>query len=146
MLRTHRSLEGLLYNPVRKIMKMIRFFSAFSFNGAPMELNWQRKTEVPREKPVPVPLRPPWIPRGLTRDRTRASTVRGRRLTAWAMTRPQKREINEYQIRDIRHNKLGVFPCYQLLYTRSAIYTESEQKNGAGWIVKANVNAPLIFV
>jgi hypothetical protein len=28
------------------------------------------------EKPVPVPLCPPQIPHGLTRDRTRASTVR----------------------------------------------------------------------
>jgi hypothetical protein len=34
------------------------------------------------EKPVPVPLGPPQISHGLTRDRTRASAVRGRRLTA----------------------------------------------------------------
>jgi hypothetical protein len=40
------------------------------------------------EKPVPVPLFPPKIPHVLTRDRTRASTVGGRRLTAWAMARP----------------------------------------------------------
>jgi hypothetical protein len=31
---------------------------------------------------------PPQIPHGLTRDRTRASAVGGRRLTAWAMARP----------------------------------------------------------
>jgi hypothetical protein len=31
-----------------------------------------------------VPLCPPQIPRGLTRDRTRASAAEGRRLTAWA--------------------------------------------------------------
>jgi hypothetical protein len=37
------------------------------------------------EKPVPVPLCPPQILHGLTRDRTRASAVRGRRLTAWAI-------------------------------------------------------------
>ena len=30
------------------------------------------------------------IPYGLARDRTRASALRGRRLTAWAMARPQK--------------------------------------------------------
>jgi hypothetical protein len=35
------------------------------------------------EKPVPVPLCPPQIPRGLTR----ASAVRGRRITTWAMAR-----------------------------------------------------------
>jgi hypothetical protein len=40
------------------------------------------------EKPVPVPLCPPQTPRGLTRDRTRASAVEGRRLTASAMARP----------------------------------------------------------
>jgi hypothetical protein len=34
------------------------------------------------EKPVPVPLCPPQISHGLTRDRTRASAVNGRRLTA----------------------------------------------------------------
>jgi hypothetical protein len=36
-----------------------------------------------------VPLCPPQISYGLIRDRTRASAVRGRRLTAWAMVRPQ---------------------------------------------------------
>jgi hypothetical protein len=45
--------------------------------------NWQLG-----EKPVPVPLCPPQTPHGLTRDRTRASAVEGRRLTAWAMARP----------------------------------------------------------
>jgi hypothetical protein len=38
--------------------------------------------EVLREKPVPVPFCPSQIPLGLTRDRTRASAVGGRRLTA----------------------------------------------------------------
>jgi hypothetical protein len=42
------------------------------------------------EKHVPVPLSPPQIPHGPTRDQTRASAVRGRRLIAWAMTRPRK--------------------------------------------------------
>jgi hypothetical protein len=35
-----------------------------------------------------VPLCPLQIPHGLIRDRTRASAVRGRRLTVWAMARP----------------------------------------------------------
>jgi hypothetical protein len=76
MLRTHRSLEGLLCNPVMKIF-------VFPCNGAPVEWNWHGETEVLGGKPVPVPLCPPLIPHGLTRDRTRASAVRGRRLTAW---------------------------------------------------------------
>jgi hypothetical protein len=52
-----------------------------------VEWYWQGKTEVLGEKPVPVPLCLPQIPHGLTRDRTRASAVSGRRLTAWAMAR-----------------------------------------------------------
>jgi hypothetical protein len=38
-----------------------------------------------------VPLCPPQIPHGLTREWTRASAVGGRRLTAWAMARPSRR-------------------------------------------------------
>jgi hypothetical protein len=91
MLRRHRSLEGLLCNPMRNMM---RFFSACPCNGVPVELNWQGKTEVLGEKPVPVPFCSPQIPHGPTRDRTRASAVRGRQLTAWAMTRPFKRNAN----------------------------------------------------
>jgi hypothetical protein len=39
------------------------------------------KPKIIGEKPVPVPLCPPQIPHGLTRARTQASAVRGRRLT-----------------------------------------------------------------
>jgi hypothetical protein len=57
-----------------------------------MEHRWNeidKQTRSTRgKKPVPVPLCPPQIPRGLTLDRTRASAVGGRRLTAWAMARP----------------------------------------------------------
>jgi hypothetical protein len=53
-----------------------------------VEWNWQGKIIVLWKNPVPVPLCPPQIPHGLTRDGTRASTVGGRRLTAWAMARP----------------------------------------------------------
>jgi hypothetical protein len=65
--------------------KMISFFFIFTSNGVPVEWNWQGNTEVVGEKPVPVPLCPPQIPHGLTRDRTRASAMGGQRLTAWAM-------------------------------------------------------------
>jgi hypothetical protein len=76
---------GLLCSPVMKIM---RFFLLFHFYGAPVEWKWQGKTEALGEKPVPVPLCPPQISHGPTQNRTRSSTVRGRRLTTWVMARP----------------------------------------------------------
>jgi hypothetical protein len=82
MLRTYRSLEAYC---ATLVMKMVSFLPC---NGAQVEWNWQGKTEVLGEKPVPVPLCPPQIPHGLTRDQTRASVVRGWRLTAWAIARP----------------------------------------------------------
>jgi hypothetical protein len=54
-----------------------------------MKLTWENRS-TRGEKPVPVPLCPPQIPHP---DRTRASAVRGRRLTAWAMARPQPRIV-----------------------------------------------------
>jgi hypothetical protein len=74
---------GFWCNPMMKII----IFSLFPSSGAPVEWNWQGKAEVLGEKPVPVILCPPQIPRGLTLDRTRASAVGGRRLTAWTMAR-----------------------------------------------------------
>jgi hypothetical protein len=64
------------------------FFYPFPSNGAPVEWNWQGKTEVLVEKPVPMPLCSPQNPHGLSRDRIRASAVGGRRPTAWAMALP----------------------------------------------------------
>jgi hypothetical protein len=64
------------------------FFSFFQV----IEHRWN---EIDRGKPkysenrVPVPLCSPQIPHGPTRDRTRASDVGGRRLTAWAVALPQ---------------------------------------------------------
>jgi hypothetical protein len=49
-----------------------------------------RNTEELLENPVPVPLSPSQIPHELTR----ASVVRGRRLIAAAMTRPELYFIN----------------------------------------------------
>jgi hypothetical protein len=51
-------------------------FFYFPSNGAPAEWNWQVKTEILGEKPVPVPLCPPQIPHGSTWDRTRAVITR----------------------------------------------------------------------
>jgi hypothetical protein len=42
------------------------FFFIFPCNRAPVEWNWQGKTEVLVEKPVPVPLFAPQIPHGMT--------------------------------------------------------------------------------
>jgi hypothetical protein len=53
-----------------------------------VEWHWQGKTEELGEKPVPVPFCPPQIPHGLSRARSRAFAVRGRRLTTWTIARP----------------------------------------------------------
>jgi hypothetical protein len=59
-----------------------------------MEHRWnvtdRGKPKYSGEKPVPVPLCPPQIPYGLTWDRTRASAVSGRRVSAWTMAGPLK--------------------------------------------------------
>jgi hypothetical protein len=93
---------GLLCNHVMKMTMMIIIFCPFPSNGAPVEWNWQGKTEVLGEKPVPAPLCPPQIPHGLTRDWTRASAVIGRLLTAWAMARPtivsRSRNVYTYSV------------------------------------------------
>jgi hypothetical protein len=51
---------------------------------ATVEWYWRGKTKELGEKPVPMPLCPPQIPHGFTR----ASMVRGRWLTTWAMAWP----------------------------------------------------------
>jgi hypothetical protein len=53
-----------------------------------MKLTWENRSTRGGGEPVPVSLCPPPIPHGLTQDRTRASAVRGRRLTASAVARP----------------------------------------------------------
>jgi hypothetical protein len=65
---------------------------------AMVEWYWQRKTEELGEKPVPVPLCPPQIPHGLTQVRTRASAVRGWRLTTWAMARPLLQSLTSTEL------------------------------------------------
>jgi hypothetical protein len=56
------------------------------------ELRWndidRGKLKNSENKPVPVPLYPPQISNGTIRARSRASAVRGQRLTAWVMVRP----------------------------------------------------------
>jgi hypothetical protein len=92
-----------------------RRFFVFPCNGAPVEWNWQGKTEVLGEKPVPVPLCPPQIPHGLTRDRTRASAVRAWRLTPWAMARPIREVYNMKYPDEHKNCSAGFFRVYRLL-------------------------------
>jgi hypothetical protein len=69
--------------------KMISFFFIFTSNGAPVEWNWQGKTEVLGGKNLSqCHFVHPKSHMDWPRDRTRASAVGGRRLTAWAMARP----------------------------------------------------------
>jgi hypothetical protein len=49
-----------------------------------------RGNRTTRRKPAPLPLCPPQIPHDLTCARTRAAAVRSRRLTSWAMARPNR--------------------------------------------------------
>jgi len=49
--------------------------------GSLVGLYCQEKIEACGGKPIPLPLRPTQISRGLTWDRTQASALRGRRLT-----------------------------------------------------------------
>jgi hypothetical protein len=65
-----------------------QFFFAFPSNGAPVELNWQGKTEVLGGKNLSQCHFVHHKFHMDTRDRTRASAVGGRRLTAWTMARP----------------------------------------------------------
>jgi hypothetical protein len=58
----------------------------YLWNGSEKEKrNFSRETQ-----PSGAP--PPQISHGLARDRNRSPTLRGRRITAWAMTRPLKHE------------------------------------------------------
>jgi hypothetical protein len=81
------SVDTCLYASILRIPQMIWVWRAT------VEWYWQGKTEELGEKPVPVPLCPPQIPHGLNR----ASAVRGRRLTTWAMARPMPRLTDSFK-------------------------------------------------
>jgi hypothetical protein len=76
-----------------------------SVYGAAVEWYWQGKTEGLGEKPVPVPLCSPQNPHELPWAQTRASAVRNRRLTAWAMARPAQSVILKGNWVVWQHNK-----------------------------------------
>jgi hypothetical protein len=50
-----------------------------------------------RRKPAPVPLCPPQIPHDLTWSQTWAAVVGSRRLTAWAMARPNGQNLHNFK-------------------------------------------------
>jgi hypothetical protein len=64
--------------------------------AATVERYWRGKTEELELRPFPVSLCRPQIPHGLNQERTWASTMRGRRITAWTMARPpgQRKKCN----------------------------------------------------
>jgi hypothetical protein len=85
MLRTHRSLKASCATPVMKMSSL--FYQILQL----MEHQWNeidRGKPTTRRKTCPSATLSTETPHGLTRDRTRASAVEGRRLTAWAMARP----------------------------------------------------------
>jgi hypothetical protein len=91
MLQTHRSLKAycatLWWRWRERWSVFFHFFQV-------MEHRWNEivrgKPKYSGKKPVPVPLCPPQIPHGLTRDQT---AVWGCKLTAWAMARPRKYSV-----------------------------------------------------
>jgi hypothetical protein len=120
-----------LCNPMTKMKMMMIIFCPFPSNRAPVEWNWQGKTEVLGEKPAPVPLCPPQIPYGLTRDRTRACAVGGRPLTAWAMARTKHMDYYWFK------------KSHSVYTTRQGCPTFSWQSTTtgtAGWFADRSVN------
>jgi hypothetical protein len=88
-----------------------------------------------RRKTCPVPLCPPQIPHGLTRERTRASAVRGRRLTTWAKARPVSRSHYWHNIADTR------MACYEMSQPASdlALFTRPNGRQDLKSVIKSRI-------
>jgi hypothetical protein len=70
-------------------------------------MTWQRIAEVLGGKPTILPPSPPQIPHVLTRKWTRSSVVRGRRLTAWAMTQTTAPKLCVFNSSYLRGKVIG---------------------------------------
>jgi hypothetical protein len=69
----------LIVQPCEEDDQLFSFLQVFENRWNEIDMG---KPKYSGEKPVPVALCPPQIPHGLSRDRNRASAVRGRLLTA----------------------------------------------------------------
>jgi hypothetical protein len=100
-----------------------------------MELWWnytdRGKPEEFGERPIPVRLCPPQISYGLTRARTRASAVRGQRLTAWAMARLQYSITSFLCFETVLKNRLGR-KCAWRFCTQNLFSLKLQCKDEAG--------------
>jgi hypothetical protein len=87
------------------------------------------KSRITRKKPVPLPLCPLQVPHGLTRAPTRASAVRGRRLTAWAMAR----SVHKWMINWKWFGRSWSWPNFKVLFRHSPGETGGKhEKNQSG--------------
>jgi hypothetical protein len=112
MLRTHRSLKAYCATLWWRWL----VFYVFPCNGVPVEWNWQGKTEVLGGETCPSDT---LSTINLTRTdpgRTRASAVRGRRLTAWATARPFVTVSSRCCVRSIMR------VCEMLVYAKRVWY------------------------
>jgi hypothetical protein len=81
--------EGIHFESLsrnRVFWQLIKYMNMYMESHGGMTLTG--KSRRTRKNPIPVSWCQPQIAHGLTRARTRASAVRGRRLTAWAMHGP----------------------------------------------------------
>jgi hypothetical protein len=77
-----------------------------------------------RRKPVPVLLCPPQIPHELTQARTRASAVRGRRLTAWAITPSVTQFCMKYTLYKRAISYVTLHYCLDNYYDLNNLFTK----------------------
>jgi hypothetical protein len=103
-LRTQRNLKAYCATVWWSLLLLFSFSWELSTDG----LKLTRENRNTRGNPVPVPLCPPQTPRGLARDRTRASALGSRRLTAWAMAQP---EIISYTKENIVYEYFFAISC-----------------------------------
>jgi hypothetical protein len=128
MLQTHRNITAYC---ATLWWRWLLFFTFFRV----LEHRWNEidkgKPKYSGKKPVPVTLCLPQIAHGLIRNRTRASAVGRRRLTAWAMVRPADGVTHDYEGKPLTlyHQK------HQWLQTALGTLTESSQfMSTCGWL------------